>query len=35
MSMSNLRAAPVMAVFLACIPAPTLAQSLDQASTIT
>jgi hypothetical protein len=29
MSMSNLRAALVMAVFLACIPAPTLAQSLE------
>ena len=29
MSISNLRAASVMAVFLACIPAPTLAQSLD------
>jgi hypothetical protein len=31
MSMSNLRVAPVIAVFLACVPAPTLAQSLDQA----
>ena len=29
MSISNLRAASVMAVFLACIPAPTSAQSLD------
>jgi hypothetical protein len=29
--MSNLRVAPVIAVFLACVPAPTLAQSLDQA----
>ena len=29
MSISNLRAAPVMAVLLACTPAPTLAQSLD------
>ena len=29
MSIGNLRAASVMAVFLACIPAPTLAQSLD------
>ena len=28
--MSSLRAAPVIAVFLACVPAPTLAQSLDQ-----
>ena len=30
MLMSSLRAAPVIAVFLACVPAPTLAQSLDQ-----
>jgi hypothetical protein len=29
MSISNLRAASVMSVFLACIPAPTLAQSLE------
>ena len=30
MSISSLRAAPVIAVFLVCIPVPTLAQSLDQ-----
>jgi SPOR domain len=30
MSMSGLRLAPVIAVFLACVPAPTLAQSLEQ-----
>ena len=30
MLMSSLRAAPVIVVFLACVPAPTLAQSLDQ-----
>jgi hypothetical protein len=30
MSMSGLRLAPVIAVFLACVPAPTLAQTLDQ-----
>jgi hypothetical protein len=31
MLMSSLRVAPVIAVFLACVPTPTLAQSLDQA----
>jgi hypothetical protein len=30
MSMNGLRLAPVIALFLACVPAPTLAQSLDQ-----
>jgi hypothetical protein len=30
MSTSGLRLAPVIAVFLACVSAPTLAQSLDQ-----